>query len=204
MNKNVLIGGAVIVIAIVLTVLFSGGGSGDTNSKSGEEVKGVFSEILRSGKDMTCDFESVQEGGTTVGSVYIADAGERIRGDFTFTSADGEMMDGSLIRKENVNYVWGPSFDQGVKTKVPEEERDSLFTKESDVDVNEDTEFDCRTWKEDSSVFNVPDDIEFIDFSTQVDAMMNVSSDLKLQQCAACDQISDPTSQSQCRAALGC
>lgn len=211
MNKLILTIIIVVIAGVGVFFLFGRDGTVNNNEKVTDTLEsdienGKFADILIKGKNVECTFEEVDGVNKTTGIVYIADKGERIRGNFELTQGDGAKMQNNIIRNEGWNYIWGSFSPQGIKSKVTEQEKDKLFSsdKKDGPALNEDVNFDCKKWNVDNSKFNPPSSIEFMDITANIKQMeeaTQMTGDLK---CSACDQISDPASKSQCLQALGC
>lgn len=201
-------------IGIILGVLVVGGGIYIATSNDGEKVVteessdktiSTFGELVARGEAVTCTFEHNDGTNVTEGTVYIADRAEKIRGDFTLRQGDGEPMEGHIIRDESYNYVWGSFYEQGIKTKVTEENQEQLFEDaENDATIDENTEFTCNTWNVDESKFEIPTDVEFVDFSAQMEAHMEAVGEMQGINCSACDQVPAGAPREQCLQSLGC
>jgi len=221
MNKKILIG--------VVVVLLIGGGlfmmnKGDDAmgrldammEKSDDEssglgtISGGLKELFAKGKSMQCDFEHTAETGVTSGTVYIS--GNDMRGDFELVQQDGKTVTSNMIRKGDTSYVWSSEFDQGFKTVIPEvtNEADNNYDQtamQSDPFAeleNQNVTYDCKPWIVNATMFTPPSDIEFVDYSAQMQKMQRDEDSVKSLQCSACDQAPDATSKEQCRKALGC
>ncbi len=165
-------------------------------------VTGNFMELLKLGKNYSCEFDyEDDQGNTTNGKVYVSESGDKLRGEFEMTQADGTAITTSILRIGDYNYMWTAALPQGFKYAITEEDTsffgetadDSMQTSGFDADL--DMDFDCDSWRVDSSMFEVPEDIEFMEAST------NTYAD---DPCAACDMVPVGTSRDQCLQTLGC
>lgn len=225
MNTNVLIGALVVIV-----VLLIGGGyvayttmyndapkeqstptpQANNGLQPSESFSGTFATLLGLGQNLRCEFQYNDGTNVSSGTTYIAQGGERIRGDFSIADSATGPMEAHLIRDSGYNYVWGTMIGQGIKMKIAQGDEDELFASDSgNMPVDENTEYTCTPWSVDQSMFTVPSDVEFIDLSVQMERMMQLqesmdTSGLKAQQCAACDQIPDAGAKAQCKAALQC
>lgn len=174
-----------------------------------------FVDLMRLGEDYTCTFTDAEGSSRTDGTVYVAGNGTRLRGDFTVRQSNGETMDASVIRDGTTNYVWTSEAEQGFRMQVDEDAAtlfgDTEASEQSGIKDGEPVDFRCTRWTPDEAMFTPPADREFVDFSAQMDAMMEAAAgmqvqggDVKAAQCAACAQIPDAGAQQQCRTALGC
>jgi len=202
MNKILIIGGLIGVVALGGVWALTKGNNERTESTSeaSENFTGSIEQLISRGKSVTCTYKQVDSDGTGEGVVYIADKGERLRGDFTM-SAQGQIMQGSIIRKDGSNYSWGetPFGPFATKVKVGDKSK-----KGDSLDFDESMDYKCSPWKVDSKKFELPAGVNFDDINAevdQIDATMEQVSDLK---CAACDSVPDASAKAQCKAALGC
>lgn len=132
---------------------------------------------------------------------------ERIRGDFNITESAIGQVEMHLIRDGGRHYLWGSALEQGIMTAVPNEE--VLFEQDENSPVDENTEYECVTWRVDDSKFSLPVGVEFQDmtvFQSGINASgsAGASVDMKTQQCAACAMVQDADAAAQCRTAFQC
>ena len=207
------------IIAVVVGVVVVAGGAylylnpsilgdnqGATVIEGNSALAGsTFAALVQSGQPVTCTFEyNDGAGNVSSGMVYMANGAERIRGDFNIIESAAGAMEAHLVRDGGYNYLWGSSFEQGIKTKVTAENEGKLFDDKQGA-VSEDTEFTCSAWSVDESKFALPSGVEFMDMSAQIEAATGASGDVsvKAQQCAACGNL-PADAKEQCLAALSC
>jgi hypothetical protein len=172
-------------------------------------VSGTFASLLGLGQNLICQFTYFDGTSASDGTFYIAQGGERLRGDFTSTIG-GQKIDSHLIRNDGFNYTWSSSLNQGAKIKIePEVKSQITAEKNAQMPIDENTVYNCTPWSVDPTKFVLPSGIEFIDLKAQLDASLNAggsvnTGDLKAAQCGACRALPDDTAQSRCLAALSC
>lgn len=183
----------------------------EMTSNTNQDSARDFAAIMAAGDNVHCTVTHTEDGNQTFGNVYVADHGERVRGDFTITGTLNTEM--HLVRDEDTNYMWGPAFPEGVKMSVTDENRDTLFESEANAAIPDNVSFSCNSWRVDDAKFTLPNDVTFVDLKAQMDAMMQGmsvgrsagfegSADVRAMQCASCDQAG--SARTQCRTALGC
>ena len=175
------------------------------NGEGGASVGQTFAALLGLGQNLECTFAHDDNAGNrSSGTVYIADGGTRLAGDFMFEQSGVSPMEGHMIRTGGYNYVWGSFYPQGIKSQITAENEAELFDSE-DGGIDEDTEFHCQEWTVNNSKFTVPTNIQFMDMSAQMEAMMEASgsANVQAQQCAACNNL-PAGAKEQCLAALAC
>ncbi len=204
------------LIAVIAGVVVVGGGAyylmssgalGGTGSAQSEQetasVGSTFASAFASGQNLECTFSHDDgAGNVSSGTVYIANGGAQLRGDFVVTSPTAN--EAHMIRSEGYNYLWGSAMQQGVKTAVTEENAGQLFNDDSGT-IDPDTEYKCAGWNVDNNKFTLPAGVEFIDMSAQIEAATGASggASVKAQQCAACNELPAGPKE-QCLAALQC
>lgn len=139
----------------------------ETDSTNTKGVKGTFASVVARGENLMCTFEYNDGTNITSGTIYIADSAKRIRGDFNIEKSAAGSMQATLIRVDGYNHIWSSSLTQGVKVKVAAEEESRLFSGK-DGGLDENTEFDCKSWTLDSSKFTLPAGVNFMDASAQM------------------------------------
>lgn len=227
MNPMTVIGGVALVLAVLLGLWLykKPGKTGDSilkySSKTGdvETISTSFKELLTQGKDYTCTFATADEdGASTNGIVYVAQEGERLNGEFVMTQADESQMTANVIRDGEYSYFWSSEQEKGIKTKITENDNDLFASndensdEEAPFDPDQDVEFECKTWSPDQAMFVPPSNVEFVDFSMQMEQMESMmensnSNSMMMDdgdKCSVCDQVPAGAQKDQCLQALGC
>lgn len=208
-----------ILIGLVAVVVIGGGayvalqkmGSGEEKASenmaleqsAGEQAatRGTFAQLMLSGQPLECTFEHDDGTNKSSGTVYMANGGERLRGDFTIEQSGAGPMEAHMVRDGGYNYIWGSFYPQGVKAAVTLENKDKLFEeKDGTSTIDEDTSFECRPWSVNASAFALPSDVEFLDIAAQMETMMKTQG----VSCSMCDQAPAGAAREQCLMALGC
>ncbi len=221
MSKQIVIG----VVGVVILLLtgnwfyasneaYVGGAQNSDGSKS--TVGQTFAQLMGMGQSQKCSYEYSDGGNVSSGTMYMADGGEHIRGEFTFTQSGAGPMQMYMVRTDGYNNMWSSAMPQGIKTKVTEENRGQLFdNSDANATAINNTEYTCEAWSADAGMFAVPTDVQFMDMGDMMKMMGNpkigeatiqaegtATTDIKAMQCAACDQAGP--AKEQCRQALGC
>jgi len=174
----------------------------DSGAKS---VSGTIKDLIAQNVPLQCSFNHQSEAGETTGKVYLS--GQNVRGDFTMTQPDGQTLDSFMIRKDDYAYVWGSALPQGTKLKI-EDPEDFMASSENDDQSfnleNQDVDYSCKPWLVNSSIFNPPSDIEFVDLSETMQQMQDITKNLETNKCSACDQLPAGDLKDQCLQALDC
>lgn len=188
----------------------------DQNSAEADSqnITSSLIDLVKLGQDVSCTFESTDDSQTSSGQIFIANNGTNFKGEFISTILpENEQFQGHMISDGEHTYVWSDSETQGIKMRVDPEDDTFLPESENDeqsvagIDEDEQVTFSCQPWSADQSAFVPPSDIEFVDFSQQMDAFQSVTpSDNQSGEidCSICDQAPAGEAQAQCRMALGC
>ncbi len=190
-------------------------GTNGANADAGESFTGSLVDLLRLGKNYTCDFDYIDESDSYSGKVYVASSGDRMYGEFTGT-IEGTKVTSYVIRDGTYNYIWSSDSTQGLKAEIPEDEVGASFFESKDGDddssmslANEDdVNYDCKPWIVKSSMFKLPANIDFVDLGAMMEGAMP-GSDTDANggfgvDCSACDSVPAGDARDQCLAALGC
>lgn len=205
MKKIVII--VVLIIVLIGLVFAISNNSSDNNDLQEQDVQtagdsffGSVKDLIMRGESLTCDFSREDENGKISGTVYVAD--EKFRGEFDLTDPNGNNFQTSVINDKEFAYTWGSSPFGNVAIKFPVEEPGAfadtdVTDDEAMLNPNEEFEYRCSPWGADSNMFTPPSDIEFLDFSQQLEEMMS-------DQCSVCLQIPDEDAQFECLKAFSC
>lgn len=201
-----------IIIGLVVLVAVGGGAFVVTSNKnddkastaesSGQSTKTPKSinELLSQNKNIKCTFNTTDENGNkSSGTSYIA--GQRMRGSFSIQTTGQAEQKTNVLRDDSSQYVWNEGSKTGFKTSnssVAASSESQDTQSQQSVDQDKEYDFDCSDWSVDESMFKAPNDVEFTDFSAQVqqsqEAQQNISG--------ACAQITDATARAACENAL--
>jgi hypothetical protein len=149
----------------------------------------------------------------TSGKVYISSG--KMRGDFT-AQVDAKPVATHMIVDGQTSYVWMEDQTTGFKmtfsSPSPAVPTGSPSSPQGQMDVNQQVDVTCLPWVADTSFFTLPSGVDFKDFSSMMvppsgakKIVPNVTgtTDMRAQQCSACDQLSGDAA-AQCKSALGC
>jgi len=165
-------GGTYVAMNPEIIASITGGASmeeGEMNENGeGASVGNTFASILALGQNVECTFSHDDDAGNrSSGTVYIANGGTELAGEFNIeASASGPML-AQIIRTGGYNYIWGSFYPQGIKTKVVNEAE--LMTSDQGS-IDPDTEFSCQAWVVDSSKFIVPTTVQFMEVNVNAGA----------------------------------
>jgi hypothetical protein len=187
----------IITVVILLGVgggvyYFIGKDSGDleNQNQTSQSLGGSksISDLLGSGQNVRCTYSYTDEQGyTSTGNAFIA--GDKLRGSFSVQNAKGT-QNSNVLRDDNYQYVWQDGSNSGFKTKISALQSDDTekSTDKQQLPVDQDTkyDFDCSKWNVDQSVFKAPGNVNFSDYSKQLEQSQQLQDSVRDQQEAAC------------------
>lgn len=186
-----------------------------------EKTTGVTSGVeggLKSLKDLfgvsvsqKCTYDD-QQGNS--GVVYAGE--QKIKGDFV-TKNDQVDQTSHMIKDGKTMYFWVEGETTGYKMVVQDEDQESMndgTTAQSSLDLDNKVDYNCTPWVSDPSMFVLPGDTEFTDFTQMgmkepltppvLDENTKKSiEESKDELCAACDSAPEDA-KIQCRLVIGC
>lgn len=231
-NKNNKIAGAVIVVIILLlpgwayaknsknrNVVNSNEQNTDMK-KSENENQAMSLKDLMQGKSQKCEVSYESQGSKAMGIVYVSNG--KLREDFT-NEVSGKTEITHIINDGTTQYMWANDGAQmALKMPVTEMQANqpaaasNQTRNQQTVDFEAKHDYKCDVWNEDQGVFEIPLNIKFTDYgdvmksaqatpagSTNGQAEVSGSSNVKAMQCAACENLSGEQ-KTQCKAALAC
>jgi len=102
------------------------------------------------------------------GTVYYS-GNKMFRGEFnSLIKQTGQEFDFYVIYKEGYSYSWNSVVNDGLKANFKQEEKNEVSFSDimgPDTFSGEGFVYNCNNWKVDSSMFDVPQGIEFTDVS---------------------------------------
>lgn len=140
------------------------------NENEEESRKLTLRDLFFMGEDFRCEFSHDDGVTKSSGVAYLGEAGERIRVDFDVEQSAAGPTTGSIIRKDNYNYLWSSNMEQGVKVAITEENKNDLFAGGQEGAIDENTKFDCVAWLENPAMYELPENVEFIDIAAMMGA----------------------------------
>lgn len=234
MNKK-LIG---IIVAILALLLIAGGvymaTRGKNDAASDEQaapskeniITSTFPDLIKNGKDLSCTFTTTDEqAGSTEGTIYIAEQGNKIRGNFytkpseqhpTAPTTDMHL----IVTNQTEAYYWSEQGNVGYRMKF--DPNGGLFANKPMADAqtevttqDQNYDFDCQAWTPDQSVFVVPSSVTFSELphmaaptsAPQSSDSANVnatSTGSPMFDCSMCDRAPEGAQRDACKQAIGC
>ncbi len=186
-------------------------GQQQTTQKSNEEatasdVNGNVFDLIKLGKTLKCTYSMATQDVTISGTTYVS--GENMRGDFENTEPNGTKIQSHMISDGEWVYTWTSASPQGIKMNITKAQSegsasnaDSTTTNQNANTFKNNVDFKCLPWIEDASVFQVPTDIKFTDFTAP---SANTNSNSNATVCSACDQAPTAEAKAACKKQLGC
>lgn len=147
------------------------------SSPKTQEVQGLkgkysFKSLLAQNKNLTCTYKFTDEENKieTTGKAYISGKKVLQQTQTTNLVGDKKIIEGSVYTDGDYVYIWNPSDkSSAMKMKIESttEGEGSVKTDVAGAQENMEKEYDleCNPWKADESVFALPTDIIFKDFS---------------------------------------
>lgn len=192
MKKNVGVAIVVLLLVLSLGVFFMNGKKKTTENSNVQTAKDnspkSLKELLGVGITQKCTYDG--------GTVYLANG--KMRGDFA--------EDSHMIVDGTTSYIWTGNEKTGFKmTFDPNtlETENKETTPANSVDYNQEYNYDCNNWSLDASVFDLPKDVKFQDFSSLMPTANPEKAGGNTSQCGYCDGL-DGDSKTQCLQALNC
>ncbi len=147
-----------IIIAVVVVLVLFGALYLITKTPLVQDEEAMIKDAYFGRGSIVCDFISPQDGKITA---YIKS------GNVRFLTDEMQDFEGDILLKDGVYYFWQDQ--EGMKMPVGEDEKDELLpfiVREGEVypkDLEEG--FNCRRVSIDDDMFEIPEDVDFFDFS---------------------------------------
>src|SRR5579872_3913805 len=185
------------------------------------QKKSLF-DFFSMGGSQKCTFTDKTTGSS--GTVYVSSG--KMRGDFQSTN-NGKATVSHMINDGKYVYYWSDGVKSGYKMSLdfvkqqaaqvsmaPGNNSSENQTPSQAVNMKQQADYSCGAWSEDGSLFIVPTDVTFTDYSTMMQGAMHsmtppagsdgMTSGQKASECAQCDQVPAGAMRNQCKAALKC
>lgn len=189
-------------------------------SQMSTQKKSLFDFFSMTGS-LKCTF--VNQTDKSSGTVYVAVG--KTRGDLQSVD-NGTTNSSHMINDDNYVYIWTDGQKTGYKMSLASIKNEmgqamsnatnssgNNNSSQGGVDMKKQSNYSCGPWAADNSLFSVPTDITFTDYTSMMQgAMKNVTpppqqgmtSQQKQQECAACNQVPAGAMRNQCLAQFKC
>lgn len=182
-------------------------------SQSSTQNKSLF-DLLSMAGSQKCTFSDSNSSGT----VYISDG--KMRGDFQ-SQNEGKSGVSHMLNDGSYVYIWTDGQQNGYKMSLAVVKQQQAQITESPsnggsqaqpsqaVNMQQKSNYSCDPWSADSSMFTVPTNVTFTDYSSMMQgagASTQQGSQVKGSAaiCAQCNQAPAGSARNQCLAALHC
>ncbi len=165
-----IIGGAVLVIAVIAGLLLWKNNSKDSNktskSSSDSTVSSSIVGISDGGRARKCTMSYSTSGGEGKGTIYTDGKGQ---GRMVFAVGTDKGTEGEVnqIRQGDTSYTWIQAGGRtvGFKAKIASSNKNTVSST-SGPGLNDNYDMKCSSWTVDASQFTIPTDIKFLGTGT--------------------------------------
>lgn len=154
------------------------------NESIAENFSGSLDELFKKGETVMCTFGTSDQAGSMTGVVYVD--GTRSRQDLIVNVTEEQTTENHVIIDNEWMYSWN-SMQPGQGTKMNYQAMMDSVEDVEETDTAEEInyqrpdqnfDFQCDVWDVDESVFALPEDIEFVDFTEKMKEMTEAAADL--------------------------
>ena len=146
----------------------SGQPSSQTNTANQEDgSSGSLCGLMAMSTSQECTFNAPDSNGVA----YIAN--NQMRGDFNISDSEVNVVSHTIV-KDNKMYVWTDGQAQGFVMEIPEAEAEANTSAQTQVDLDEEIDYDCKSWRVDNSKFQTPTGVQFSDMSAYLQSIQNL------------------------------
>lgn len=186
MSKKILVVACLVMMATVFTGCDLLGG--DKNKEGTKEGTGIeqnqesngdgnyfetMKDLMARGKSMKCTYtQKIDDGGTASGVIYMAD--KNARTEITVSEKAGHTAKMYAIINKDWVYSWTEGSSTGFKMTTEASEL-SEKQEETVTDLSKEIDFECKSWKKDSSKFKTPSNVKFDDMSEMIKNLGDVN-----------------------------
>jgi len=173
-RKFLIIGGVVIAVLAIGGLAYwrtsAGGGTNTAIKPSSNEVKNSILGISGGGAAQECTMNYSSSSGSGTGKIYTDGNGQG-RYIFTTKSEQGNTGEVNQVLKDKTAYAWVTTNGKTIGFKINTESTNSGSTSSSSSgstggpSLNDNFDMNCQPWTVDTSKFEVPSDINFLDAS---------------------------------------
>lgn len=165
-----------------------------------EDFNGSLADLFKRGKPVKCTFSVTVQNVSQTGEVYVASG--KARTDISMDAA-GIKKTIHAIALGDAQYVWEEAAKTGMKIVMSIDEQQRLAAEakpyqtaeqnKQSVDWGVKTNYKCVGWTVDDSLFTVPANVTFTDFTEMLKNLPKAptvpTANLKTNVCAVCDSL---------------
>jgi len=151
-------------------------------TEDGEEnLSGNIFDLVNLNKSIKCTFKSETEGGAASGVTYVANG--KTKTEFEIKNDEMDIKSYSISDGDWM-YTWTSENNQGTKMNLNEMQdmADENIEEETEeieyTNQTQDFDYKCTPWSVDNSVFELPENIEFMDLSEMMEGFMELQKNL--------------------------
>ena len=225
-----------IILVVILLILLGGGVFYFLGRSSSSPLKSVQDQIMQGTTQKKSLFDFFSMGGSqkctfsdktnnSSGTVYVGNG--KMRGDFQ-SNDNGTTSQTHMINDGKYVYMWTEGQKDGykmsldtIKQQAAQESSNTGNTPSDNqtpsqaVNMNQKADYSCGGWSVDSSLFTVPSDVNFVDYSAMMQGAMKgvtpptqtgtgMTKGQQQSECAQCNQVPAGAMRNQCLSALKC
>ena len=129
-----------------------------------EDFSGSIQDLIAGGKSRKCTYEQFDENGEVQSEGIIYTADNKVHTEIRIDDIEEDITEMDMIINGDWAYIWTKTQANGMKMKVSDLEGGEDFDANADTtDLETEIDMKCRLWIKDSSKFEVPTDVKFID-----------------------------------------
>jgi hypothetical protein len=156
----------------------------EATSPDESSFSGSVKDLLALGKNLKCTWTFENEQSQMAGTVYVS--GTKSRTDMLVNAPQTENLTTHFISDGQTAYSWTDGQPQGYMFKInPDDQNTPDPENQQYRDWQNEYEYKCDTWSLDNSLFQIPQDIKFVDLNQQM-------QELKSNMGGICDQLPSP------------
>lgn len=216
-KKIAIVVGVLVLLLVVVGLIFflkkpsmtntSPNSNQAAQTNDNQQTSGMTSlkDLMTKGISETCTYSNDKGNGT----VYVNSG--KVRGDFN-VEVSGQTQKSHMIIDGNTSYIWLDGQSSGYKmtfdpNQVQATDASVTSTPQEGVSANEVMNYNCKPWVVDKTLFNLPSDVDFIEFMAPTGMMQPGDASPEASgnstQCAYCESLTGD-SKTQCLTALHC
>lgn len=153
--------------------------SGDSASQDMQRTSSIRG-LMSSGDSVHCTYDTEIDGQMIQQDVYISGEQYRVEVNGNF---GGQQMESTMVYDGEWIYSWNTQTTQGIKFSQTFMEEQGGSSEQISIDTTETYDYNCQSWNPSGEAFDVPDDIEFMDFDAftrDMQDMMGDASDMDI------------------------
>jgi len=149
------------------------------NTETEENITSSMEEMMKQGKSMKCTY-STKEDDTQINAVAYFDIAQgRYFVESEISAQETAKQVSYMMTDKTASYMWLKGSNSGTKFVLNEADKTNDNTEEVGLVPDDKLNFKCKTWSVENTIFKIPSEINFIDYTDNYNEVNEANNDIE-------------------------